>query len=67
MGKNKSATLAAFLLAGTLLATAADNLKLNQHLDYDTDSQDGPLITGDHMDKGLAAGKPNYIIMYGEG
>jgi hypothetical protein len=45
----------------------AENLKLNSHLDYSSDSQDGPLITGDHMEDGATAGKPNYIIMYGEG
>jgi hypothetical protein len=44
----------------------AENLKLNPHLDYSSDSQDGPLITGDHMEDGTAA-KPNYIIIYGEG
>jgi len=48
-------------------AAAADNLKLNQHLDYSSDSQDGPLITGDNMDKGVADGMPNHIIFYGEG
>jgi hypothetical protein len=46
---------------------AADNLKLNSHLDYTSDSQDGPLITGDHMEEGAIAGKPNYVIVYGEG
>ena len=46
---------------------AADNLKLNQHLDYSSDSHDGPLITGDHLDEGVVAGKPAYIIIYGEG
>ena len=45
----------------------AENLRLNSHLDYSSDSQDGPLITGDHMQDGATAGKPNYIIMYGEG
>jgi hypothetical protein len=45
---------------------AADNLKLNTHLDYSSDSQDGPLITGDHLDDGPVAGKPAYVIMYGE-
>ena len=48
-------------------ALAADNLKLNQHLDYSSDSHDGPLITGDHLDDGVAAGQPAYIIIYGEG
>jgi hypothetical protein len=46
---------------------AAENLKLNQHLDYSSDRQDGPLITGDHLDDGPVAGKPAYIILYGEG
>ncbi len=47
-------------------ALAADNLKLNDHLDYQTDSQDGPLITGDHMDEATVAGKPSYVIVYAE-
>src|SRR5258707_8903140 len=54
-----------FLLA--LPAFAGDNLKLNPKLDYTSDSQDGPLITGDNMSSGFVAGKPAYIIMYGEG
>ena len=45
----------------------ADNLRLNQRLDYSSDSQDGPLITGDHMEDGALEGQPNYIIFYGEG
>jgi thiol:disulfide interchange protein len=59
----------AILLAAALgsPSRAADNLRLNAHLDYSSDSQDGPLITGDHMDQGVAAGKPNYVIFYGEG
>jgi len=48
-------------------APAADNLKLNPKLDYSSDSQDGPLITGDNMDAGFTAGKPAYVIIYGEG
>ena len=54
-------------LALTLPAQAADNLKLNQHLDYTSDSQDGPLITGDHLEDGAIPGKPAYAIFYGEG
>ena len=46
---------------------AAENLKLNQHLNYSSDSQDGPLITGDHLDDGAVSGKPAYVIIYGEG
>jgi hypothetical protein len=44
-----------------------DNLKLNQQLDYSSDSQDGPLITGDHIQDGAVPGKPNYVFMFGEG
>ncbi len=59
--------LAGLLLAATTFLFSADNLKLNQHLDYSSDSQDGPLITGDHLDDGAATGKPSYVIIYGEG
>ncbi len=55
------------MLALPGIAHAAENLKLNPKLDYDSDSQDGPLITGDHMQEGARRGKPNYIIFYGEG
>jgi thioredoxin-like negative regulator of GroEL len=60
-----------FLLAALLIAAAytfaADNLRLNTKLDYTSDSQDGPLITGKHMQDGVVAGKPNYLIIYAEG
>jgi hypothetical protein len=45
----------------------AENLRINPKLDYSSDSQDGPLITGDNLAGGIVAGKPNYVIMYGEG
>ena len=48
-------------------AYAADNLKLNEHLDYSSDSHDGPLITGDHLEQGAASDRPSYVIIYGEG
>lgn len=57
----------AVAMALAMPAVAADNLKLNQHLDYSSDSHDGPLITGDHLEDGVVAGKPAYIIIYGEG
>jgi len=60
----------ALALASLALAArsdAAENLKLNPKLDYSSDSQDGPLITGDQMDDGVVAGMPNYILIYGEG
>ncbi|MEO8726921.1 MAG: hypothetical protein ABI383_12470 [Acidobacteriaceae bacterium] len=59
------------LIAVVLLAPAAlfaaENLKINPRLDYSSDSQDGPLITGDHLQDGFTAGKPAYVLMYGEG
>jgi hypothetical protein len=57
----------AILLLCLVPAFAGDNLRLNSKLDYSSDSQDGPLITGDHMEEGLVAGKPAYVILYGEG
>jgi hypothetical protein len=57
-------------IAWLMLATdafAGENLKLNSKLDYTSDSQDGPLITGDSMDAGFVSGKPAYVILYGEG
>jgi len=59
--------LVAMVLGLSLLSVAAENLRLNQRLDYSSDSHDGPLITGDKMTDGAVAGKPNYLIIYGEG
>src|SRR6266496_1911422 len=55
------------LLVWFVPAFAGENLKLNPKLDYTSDSQDGPLITGDRLDTGFVTGKPAYVIMYGEG
>jgi hypothetical protein len=63
----KFCLLTALLLALSLSAVAAENLHLNQHLDYSSDSHDGPLITGDRMQDSAVAGRPNYVIIYGEG
>lgn len=46
---------------------AIDNLKLNPKLDYQSDSLDGPLITGDDAQSGFLPGKTNYVTIYGEG
>ena len=54
-------------LAFPVILSAAENLQLNPKLDYTSDSQDGPLITGERMDESAAPGKPNYIIIYEEG
>jgi len=48
-------------------AFAAEDLKLNQHLDYSSDSVDGPLITGSNLQAGPERDKPNYVIIYAEG
>jgi hypothetical protein len=55
------------LLFATPTCRAGENLKLNPKLDYASDSNDGPHISGDQMDSGAVSGKPNYILMYGEG
>ncbi|HKQ33657.1 MAG TPA: hypothetical protein VJV40_10640, partial [Thermodesulfobacteriota bacterium] len=54
------------LLAGPAgVAQAATGLKLNPSLDYTSDSNDGPLITGEHFSDGsLSKGTPAYIIFY---
>jgi hypothetical protein len=46
---------------------AIDDLKLNSRLNYGSDSLDGPLITGTDAQSGFVAGRPNYVIIYGEG
>lgn len=63
----KRIALSLLLLAITAPMFAADNLKVNPKLDYTSDSEDGPLITGDNMEAGFIPGKPAYVIMYGEG
>jgi hypothetical protein len=61
------AVLAVFaLLLALPAAFGGENLKLNPKLDYTSDSYDGPLITGDRLEEGAVAGKPNYVIIYGE-
>jgi thiol-disulfide isomerase/thioredoxin len=59
------------VLLGCVLAIAplafAQHLKLNPDLDYNSDSIDGPLITGDDTTTGVVSGKPNYVMIYGEG
>jgi hypothetical protein len=63
----KKTVLCLFLLFLSPLTFAIDNLKLNSKLDYTSDSLDGPLITGDDTESGFVPGKPNYVIIYGEG
>jgi hypothetical protein len=56
-----------FLAVSAPTLFAIDHLKLNPRLDYDSDSLDGPLITGSDAQSGFVSGKTNYVIMYGEG
>ena len=67
MGIKRTMHLILLCAALALPALAADNIKINPRLDYGSDSADGALITGDHMSDGAEAGKPNYVIFYGEG
>ncbi len=44
---------------------AGTDLKLNPNLNYSSDSNDGPLITGKNMSDGaINKGKPAYVIFY---
>ena len=67
MNKHGGLLLLSLCVTFPPLLKAAENLRINPKLDYSSDSNDGPLITGDRMQDGPARGKPNYILMYGEG
>ena len=67
MTMKKIVRLLFLLLLAAPTLFAIDNLKLNPHLDYGSDSADGPLITGSDAQSGFVSGKTNYVIMYGEG
>jgi hypothetical protein len=58
--------LTIFMLAGPAgVSFAATSLKLNPALDYTSDSNDGPLITGEGLSDGsVRKGTPAYIIFY---
>ena len=62
-----SLRLACVTLFPTLLLSQGQRLTLNPHLDYNSDSVDGPLITGNDIYSGVVAGKLNYVLIYGEG
>ena len=67
MKSNGTRVLLVLILALPTALQAADNLVLNPNLDYsDHNKKQGPLITGNHIDDGLAEGVPNYIFFYGE-
>lgn len=59
--------LSMLLMLANPASFAINNLKLNSNLNYGSDSLDGALITGSDAQSGFVAGKPNYVIIYGEG
>jgi hypothetical protein len=61
------ALVVVFLSLMTPTLFGIDNLKLNSNLNYGSDSLDGALITSSDAQSGFVAGKPNYVIIYGEG
>ena len=67
MNKPRLFLVILFWVAPALVLHGAENLHLNPKLNYSSDSQDGPLITGDHMEDGALPDKANYVIFYGEG
>lgn len=67
MKKYLALALALLSLAVVPTLFAIDDLKLNSNLDYGSDSLDGALISGSDAQSGFVAGKPNYVIIYGEG
>lgn len=52
-----------FLFPAVSSSRAGENLKINPKLDYTSDSNDGPLVTGDHMDAGATADRVNYVLI----
>jgi thiol-disulfide isomerase/thioredoxin len=55
------------LVSTSALLGQAQQLRLNPHLDYNSDRVDGPLITGNDTQMGVVEGKPNYVMIYSEG
>src|ERR1700745_1097486 len=54
------------LILATALLAQDQQLRLNPHLDYNSDSVEGPLITGNDTKMGVVQGKPNYVMIYSE-
>lgn len=60
-----SALIILSVFAFTTDIFAASDLKLNPDLNYSSDSNDGPLITGKNMKDGtIKKGTPTYVIFY---
>jgi len=59
--------LASFgFIASCTSSFAADDIKVNPHLDYNSDSNDGPLFNSKNSDVGIRDGIPNYVIMFSD-
>jgi hypothetical protein len=54
--------LLTFFLAASLFG--AENLQVNPRLNYSSDSDDGPLLSGERLGDGPRRGQPNYVLMY---
>jgi hypothetical protein len=54
------------LLSAPAVLAAAENLRMNPHLDYMKNGVQGPLILGDRMEDVVEQGVPNLIIFYAE-
>jgi hypothetical protein len=59
--------LALCFFSAAIPLAAAENLRLNPRLDYSSDSHDGPLITGEHLEDSATRSRPNNVFMFGEG
>ena len=55
MTRRMTLAFLALCLSIPIMLAAAENLRLNPRLDYASDSHDGPLITGDHLEDGAVA------------
>jgi hypothetical protein len=66
-GVGITALLGWVLVFNAALLAQNQPLTLNPHLDYNSDSVDGPLITGNDSQGGVVSGKPNYVMIYSEG
>lgn len=57
----------AMLSLAALPLSAAGKLRINPHLNYSSEVNQGPLITGSNMHDGAVPGAVNLIYMYAQG
>ncbi len=51
-----------FFVAASLFG--AENIQVNPRLNYSSDADDGPLLTGERLGDGPRRGQPNYVLMF---